>query len=128
MDRRGTGSKPTWKSPVTRRNALSIVMAAFNLAVEEFALQNPLVGMEKPPQRPRLLSFTPEDDELLYSATDKCFGEFLFACIHTGLRPYCELAKMTIANVFRNRTWHDVAGGIEQDRSETSHTSSRLGR
>lgn len=35
----------------------------------------------------------------MYGATDGCFRDFLFAAVHTGLRPFCELAKMTAEDV-----------------------------
>ena len=92
-------SQPTWKSTVTQRNAITIVMAAFHHARENFGLANPLVGLKKPPQKPRLLSFNAEDEKEIYSATDQVFRDFLFAAIHTGLRPFCELAKLTADDV-----------------------------
>jgi len=93
-------SHPTWKSTATQRNALSIVMAAFNFyAEEDQSIRNPLVGLQKPPQCPRLHSFSEEAEQLLYTATDEFFGNFLFAAIHTGLRPFCELARMTVKDV-----------------------------
>ena len=35
----------------------------------------------------------------MYDATDKPFRDFLFAAIHTGLRPFCELARLTADHV-----------------------------
>ena len=35
----------------------------------------------------------------MYSATDEPFRNFLFAAVHTGLRPFCELAKLTADDV-----------------------------
>ena len=92
-------SQETWKSPVTRRNALAIVIAAFNAAQEEHGLRNPLIGLKKPPARPRLHSIDAEDEAAIYQATDKPFADFLFAAIQTGLRPFCELAKLKIGDV-----------------------------
>ncbi len=88
-------SQPTWRSPVTRRNAIAIILAAFNYVQNEHGVRNPLKGLKKPPSRPRLQSITPQDELLLYGATDKPFRDFLFAAMHTGLRPFCELAKLT---------------------------------
>jgi len=89
------GSHRTWQSPVTRRNAITIVLAAFNHAREVHDVPHALKGLKKPPSRPRLHSFTEEEESALYEATDQPFGDFLFAAIHTGLRPFCELARIT---------------------------------
>ena len=88
-------SQPTWRSPVTRRNVIAIILAAFNHVQNEHGVRNPLKGLKKPPSRPRLQSIVPEDEPLLYGATDEAFRDFLFAALHTGLRPFCELAKLT---------------------------------
>jgi integrase len=92
-------SQPTWRSPVTRRNVIAIILAAFNHVQNEHGVRNPLQGLKKPPSRPRLQSIAPEDEPLLYGATDEAFRDFLFAALHTGLRPYCELAKLTAEHV-----------------------------
>ena len=92
-------SQPTWRSPVTRRNVIAIVLAAFNHVQNEHGVRNPLKGLKKPSSRPRLQSISPEDEQLLYGATDDAFRDFLFAAIHTGLRPFCELAKLTAEHV-----------------------------
>lgn len=92
-------SHPTWQSPVTRRNAITIVLAAFNHASETHNVSHALKGLKKPPSRPRLQSLTEEDEVALYEATDRPFGDFLFAAIHTGLRPFCELARVTADDV-----------------------------
>jgi integrase len=84
-----------WRSAATARNAIAIVLAAFNLAEEMHDVRNPLTGLKKPPAQPRLQSFSPEDEQAMYGAADKPFHNFLFAAIHTGLRPFCELARMT---------------------------------
>ncbi len=34
-----------------------------------------------------------------YGAADECFRDFLFAALHTGLRTFCELAKVTADDV-----------------------------
>jgi integrase len=44
-------------------------------------------------------STRPEDEKSLYEVTEECFGNFLFAAIHTGLRPFCELARITADDV-----------------------------
>ena len=92
-------SQPTWRSPVTRRNVIAIILAAFNHVQNEHGVRNPLKGLKKPPSRPRLQSITPEDEPLLYGATNQAFRDFLFAALHTGLRPFCELAKLTAEHV-----------------------------
>lgn len=89
----------TWKSEDTQRGVLSVVMAAFNRAEEQFNVPNPLKGLKKPSGKPRLHSIGPDDEQALYAATEICFRNFLFAAIHTGLRPYCELATITADEV-----------------------------
>jgi integrase len=92
-------SHPTWRSPATVRNVIAIVLAAFNLAEEMHDVRNPLTGLKKPPAQPRLQSFSPEDEQAIYGATDEPFRQFLHAAIHTGLRPFCELARLTADDV-----------------------------
>ena len=92
-------SHSTWRSPATQRNAITTVLSAFNHAQEMYDVPSPLRGLKKPPQRPRLHSFTAEEEQAVYSATDEPFRNFLFAAVHTGLRPYCELAKLTADDV-----------------------------
>jgi integrase len=88
-------TQATWRSPATRRNAIAIVLAAFNRARDMHDVVNPLKGLKKPPARPRLHSLSEEEETAAYEATDEVFGDFLFAAVHTGLRPFCELARMT---------------------------------
>ena len=91
-----------WKSAASHRNAIAIVLAAFNRAQEDYGVINPLKGLKKPKAEPRLQSFTKEEEEAIYHVTDEPFRNFLFAAIHTGLRPYCELAKITADMVFES--------------------------
>jgi integrase len=92
-------SHSSWKSGDTQRGVLSVVMAAFNRAEEQFGVPNPLKGLKKPGPRPRLHSIAPEDEQAMYEACEPRFREFLFAAIHTGLRPFCELATITADEV-----------------------------
>lgn len=92
-------SHANWKSPATQRCAISVVLAAFNYAEENHEVASPLKGLKKPPARPRLQSFSKEDEQRLYKATDQWLENFLFAAIHTGLRPFCELARITADDV-----------------------------
>jgi len=92
-------SHSSWRSPVTQRAAITTVLGAFKHAQEMYDVPNPIRGMKKPPQRPRLHSINADEESLLYSVTDGVFGDFLFAAIHTGLRPFCELARMTVDDV-----------------------------
>jgi integrase len=89
----------TWKSPATRRGVISVVQAAFNRTEELFGIANPLKGLKKPQAKPRLASFSPQEEKELYEMTEECFRNFLFAAIHTGLRPFCELARLTADEV-----------------------------
>jgi integrase len=91
-------SHPQWR-PVTRRNALTIVLAAFNYAQGEHGVRNPLKGLKKPEIQPRLQSFSAADEQAMYQATDESFRDFLFAALHTGLRPFCELARLKASDV-----------------------------
>jgi integrase len=97
--KRWAESHATWKSPATIRSAFSIALAAFNYCQENYEIANPLKGLKKPTSRPRLQSFTPDDEKVLLAAAQEPFRNFLFAAIHTGLRPYCELAKVTANDV-----------------------------
>jgi len=88
-----------WRSLATHRSVIAIVAAAFNRAEAMHDVPNPLKGLKKPPSKPRLHSLSPEDEKALYEATDDAFRQFLSAAIHTGLRPFCELAKLTADHV-----------------------------
>ena len=92
-------SHPTWRSPATRRNAITVVLAAFNHAREMYDVPNLLKGLKKPPPQPRLHSLSSADEKALYEAADQCFRDFLLAAFHTGLRPFCELARLTADDV-----------------------------
>lgn len=95
-------SHTTWRSPATQRQVIAIVLAAFNYAEEQYEIPNPLKGLKKPASQPRLQSFCKEDEEAIYGASEECFRNFLFAAIHTGLRPYCELARITADDIEEN--------------------------
>jgi len=89
----------TWQSTATQRSVLSVVLAAFNYAEEMYSLPSPLKGLKKPQSRPRLDSFSREDEEAIYGVTEERFRDFLFAAIHAGLRPFYELAQITADDV-----------------------------
>jgi integrase len=112
-------SQPTWRSPATRRNAITIVLAAFNYARNNRGMSHALQGLKKPVAPPRLQSFSPDEEAALYPATDKPFGDFLFAAIHTGLRPFCELARLTAEDVEetkRGMLWRVYASKTKKTR------------
>lgn len=88
-------SHPTWLSPATHRSVIGIVLAAFNYGEENHGIRNPLVGLKKPPTNPRLQSLSMDDEKTLYTACDEPLRSFLFTLIRTGLRPFCELARLT---------------------------------
>lgn len=92
-------SHTSWRSLATKRDVVAVVLAAFNYAQQEHGVCNPLKGLKKPPPQPRLQSFSSEDEQAIYGATDQAYRDFLFAAIHTGLRPFCELAKLTADQV-----------------------------
>ena len=124
----------TWRSPATQRNAITAVLSAFNHAHEMFNVASPLRGLKKPPQRPRLHSFTGEEEQAVYSATDEAFQNFLFAAIHTGLRPFCELARLTADDVIeseRGMMWRVYSSKTKKTRkipirSEVAQLTRRL--
>jgi integrase len=95
-------SHATWRSPATQRGVAAIVQAAFNYAEEQYGIPNPVKGLKKPKAQPRLHSFSPEDEQSVYGAVEERFRDFLFAAIHTGLRPFCELARITADEVEEN--------------------------
>jgi len=92
----------TWQSTATHRSVVAIVLAAFNYAEEQYEVPSPLKGLKKPASKPRLHSFSKENEEAIYGATEERFRDFLFAAIHTGLRPFCELARVTADDVEEN--------------------------
>ncbi|MBW3598412.1 MAG: tyrosine-type recombinase/integrase [Planctomycetes bacterium] len=92
-------SHETWRSAATHRNAIAIVLAAFNHAQEMHGARNPVKGLKKPLAQPRLYSFSADEEKAVYRATGEPFRDFLFAAIHTGLRPFCELARITADEV-----------------------------
>ena len=92
-------SHTTWRSPATQRSVIAIVLATFNRVEEMHGVANPLKGLKKPRSQPRLQSFSAEEEKAIYRATEECFRDFLFAAIHTGLRPFCELARITADDV-----------------------------
>jgi integrase len=110
----------TWRSPATRRNAITIVLAAFNRAQEMHDVTNRLKGLKKPRARPRLHSLSEEEETAIYEATDEPFGDFLFAAICTGLRPFCELARMTADEVIetnRGMLWRVYSSKTKKTRT-----------
>jgi integrase len=110
---------PGWKSPATRRSALTIVLAAFNQAEHNHGLPSPLKGLKKPSAQPRLHSLNSEEEQALYNATDEPFRNFLFAALHTGLRPFCELARLTADDVVetdRGLMWRVYSSKIKKTR------------
>lgn len=92
----------TWRSPATHRAAIGIVLAAFNYAMDTHGVRNPLIGLKKPAANPRLQSLSRDDEEMAYAGCDERFRNFLFALTHTGLRPFCELARLTAEDVEEN--------------------------
>lgn len=109
----------SWRSAATRGGVIAVVQAAFNRAEQQFSIANPLKGLKRPTGQPRLASFSPEEEQALYGATEPCFGNFLFAAIHTGLRPFCELARLTADDVEeteRGQMWRVYASKTQKTR------------
>jgi integrase len=88
-----------WKSPASVRSMLSIVIAAFNYCQDNFDVPNPLKGLKKPTAKPKLHSLSAEDEKAMLAMADLAFRDFLFAAIQTGLRPFCELARLKAEDV-----------------------------
>jgi integrase len=104
-----TENQPGWKSPSTIRSVLKMVLAAFNYVQREHDVSHPLRGYKKPSPIARLQSFSAADEQALYQAANPAHRDFLFAAIHTGLRPFCELAKLQASDVettTRGMMWH----------------------
>ncbi len=109
----------SWKSPATHRGVIAVVNAAFNRAEEMFGVVNPIKGLKKPKENPRLASLSPEDEQALYDICEPCFSNFLFAAIHTGLRPFSELARLTADNIEehdRGMMWRVYASKTDKTR------------
>ncbi len=118
-------SHTSWRSLATHCSVIAVVQAAFNRAEDYFDVSNPLKGMKRPAAQPRLQSFSPEDEQTLYAATEECFENFLFAAIHTGLRPFCELAKITADHVEetpRGLMWRVYSSKTKKTRKIPVHT------
>jgi integrase len=88
-----------WKSLATERSALTIVIAAFNYCQDNHDVPSPLKGLKKPASKPRLHSFSKGDEAALLGAAGPHFRDFLFAAVLTGLRPFCELARLKAEDV-----------------------------
>jgi integrase len=109
----------SWRSPATQGSVIAIVQAAFNHAAENHGIRNPLIGLKRPPGCPRLHSLSKEEEEALYGAADEALRNFLFALVHTGLRPFCELARLTaddIEETARGMMWRVHASKTEKGR------------
>ena len=80
------------------------------------------------------LRFRRMNQKTLYAATDGPFGDFLFAAIHTGLRPISELARLTAHDVVetdRGMMWRVYASKTKKTRkipvrSEVAELTRRL--
>jgi integrase len=115
---------PGWKSPATERSVLTIVIAAFNYCQDNHDVPNPLKGLKKPASRPRLHSLPDADEEALLKAVDPAFRDFLFAAIRTGLRPFCELARLTADDVEetpRGMMWRVYSSKTKKSRKIPVH-------
>lgn len=68
-------SQPTWRSPVTRRDVITMLLSAFHHAERELGVRNPLKGLKKPGHRPRLQSITPEEEQAIYRDAKTLLGK-----------------------------------------------------
>jgi integrase len=64
-----------------------------------FGVASPLKGLKKPTPKPRLQSISPDDEKVIYANLEPKFRNFLFAALHTGLRPFCELAQLKAEHI-----------------------------
>lgn len=89
----------TWNNN-TQRNVIASVKAAFNFCCKFHDLElNPLTGYQKPSATARVTSFSPDEEQAIYNATNEAHALFLKCCILTGARPYSELAIVTADHV-----------------------------
>jgi integrase len=110
---------PTWRSSATQRSVLAVVLAAFNYAEEMFGVRSPLKGLKKPQACPRLHSFSADEERAIYGATEERFKDFIFAAIHSGLRPFSELARLVAEDVEqapRGMMWRVYASKTKKTR------------
>jgi integrase len=49
--------------------------------------------------KPRLQSISPADEQIIYANVEPQFRNFPFSALHTGLRPFCELAQVKAEHV-----------------------------
>lgn len=111
--------QPTWRSNASQRHAITAVVAALRYFTEQHDLANPLKGLSKPPPQPRLHSLSPADEAEMYRGAGEPFREFLFAALHTGLRPFCELARLTagmIEETPRGMVWQVYSSKTKKTR------------
>ncbi|APZ94554.1 tyrosine-type recombinase/integrase [Fuerstiella marisgermanici] len=102
---------PSWKSDNTKRDNMTMVMAAFNHAVkeEEILDTNPISGLKKPAAFARVTFF--KEDEV-QEVLDYCnrkpkkkavslapTGQYFSILLQTGARPFSELARVTADDV-----------------------------
>ncbi|MCA9035161.1 MAG: site-specific integrase [Planctomycetaceae bacterium] len=102
---------PSWKSDNTKRDNMTIVMAAFNHAVKEEELleTNPISGLKKPAAFARVTYFREDEIQEVIEYCNRPpkkkavslspTGEFFRMLLQTGARPFSELAKMTADDV-----------------------------
>lgn len=89
----------TWNNN-SQRNVIACIKAAFNFCCTFDDLDtNPLASYQKPAATARVTSFSPEEEEEIYAATNKAHALFLKCCILTGARPFSEMAMVTADHV-----------------------------
>ena len=128
----------TWKSDNTKRDNLTIVIAALNHAVKEEELlpSNPIAGLKKPAGFARVTFFKQDEiDELIAywnrpakwkAVSLAVVAEYFEMLLLTGARPFSELAKVTADNI------HEMDHGLvirikagTDEHGEYRHKSSR---
>lgn len=89
----------TWNNN-TQRNVIACIKAAFNFCCKFDDLEtNPIASYQKPAATARVTSFSPEEMEKIYEATNEAHALFLKCCLLTGARPYSEMAIVTADHV-----------------------------
>jgi len=91
-------ANPGWVAPGSKRHALIAAQSAFThcCGLPRNGLSiNPFKGYTMPTPNRRITSFKAEDEARIYRNTDQQFADFIRLGCLTGLRSFCELAKLT---------------------------------
>ena len=108
-------SHATW-SPATRRNVIAIVLAAFNYAQAMHDVPSPTSQISSRRRSRVSTRLTPGTRNCSSALRTSVFGIFSSSPFRTGLRPFCELARLTGGeHMEETRAGDDVAGVFVED-------------